>query len=197
MKIKQLLVPLSFLTLLMTTQVTSAKDMVGWKVMGNGSGIVEGQKYSLYNLDQKDYLGYKDRRGANLGWDSQPNSGMKIKRQSGSGAIKCGEKFALFIEKEWVIYDQQTTGINLSTRTQLADDRYQWKFSNCQSGEVIQLNKPVTLVNTVENDSVVGCKRVWGVNLCWADTVFTYDAQNYHKDAIPSWIKDKVPVPLP
>lgn len=100
MKIKQLLVPLSFLTLLLTTQVAFAKNMVGWKVKGSGSGIVEGKLYSLYNLDQKSHLGYQDRRGANLGWDSQPNSGMKIKRQSGSGAIKCGENFALFIEKE-------------------------------------------------------------------------------------------------
>lgn len=195
MKIKQLLVPLSFLALMLTTEIASAKNIAGWIVKGSGSGIVEGQKYSLYNLDQKSHLGYKDRRGANLGWDSQPNSGMKIKRQSGSGAIKCGEPFALFIEKEWLVYEKQTTGINISTRTQLTDDRYQWKFSDCQTGQVIPLNQPVTLTNTVENDSLVGCKRIWGVNLCWANTVFSYQGKNYHKDAIPSWLKDKVPVP--
>lgn len=197
MKIKHFLVPLSFLALLLTTEIASAKEMAGWIVKGSGSGIVEGQKYSLFNLDQKSHLGYKDRRGANLGWDTQPNSGMKIKRQSGSGAIKCGETFALFIEKEWLIHEKQTTGINISTRTQLADDRFQWKFTGCQTGQVIPLNQSVTLTNTVANDSVVGCKRIWGVNLCWADTVFSYDGKNYHKDAIPSWLKDKIPVPLP
>ncbi|MBD1821616.1 hypothetical protein H6F51_03760 [Cyanobacteria bacterium FACHB-DQ100] len=173
-------------TVLLSTELTLAKEMQGWKVEGSGTGIVEGQNYSLYNLDQKGYLGYQDRRGANLGWDKSPNQGMKLKRKSpGRGAIKCGELFALFVEKEWIIYEKQTTGINLSSRTQLADDRYQWKFTNCQANDVIQLNQPVTLTNTVENDSVVGCKRVWGVNLCWANTVFSFRGSNYHKDVVP------------
>lgn len=185
-KLMKLFAFMGLATVLLSTELALAKEMHGWRVEGSGTGIVEGQNYNLYNLDQKGYLGYQDRRGANLGWDKSPNRGMKLKRKSpGSGAIRCGEPFALFIEKEWIIYDKQTTGINLSSRTQLADDRYQWKFTNCQANEVIQLNQPVTLTNTVENDSVVGCKRVWGVNLCWANTVISFRGSNYHKDVLP------------
>lgn len=83
-------------------------------------------------------------------------------------------------------YQDQTAGINLSTRTRLADPAwYQWKFTGCQEGAVIELNQPVTLTNTVGNDSVVGCRRAWGINLCWANTVKTAFGKNFHKDVRP------------
>lgn len=165
----------------------SARDMDGWRIEGSGTGIVEGQKYSLYNLDQTAYLGFKDRTGANLGWDGTANNGFVVNRKgNGTGPIKCGEVFAFFVEKEWIIYEKQRFGINLSSRTKLANDAwYQWKFTSCKDGEVINLNQPVTLTNTVENDSLVGCKRATGVNLCWADDVATVRGKNYRKADIP------------
>ena len=172
--------------LLAVTDV-AAREMTGWRVVGSGpAGIVEGQRYSLYNLDQRDYLRYRDRSGANLGWSSAANHAMRVKRQSGTGPIKCGEVFALFIEKEWILYGKQTTGINLTSRTQQTDEAFQWKFGGCQSGQVIGRDQAVTLVNIKGADSVVGCKRVWGVNLCWADTTVTVRGQNYHRDALSS-----------
>jgi hypothetical protein len=160
--------------------------MAGWIVEGSGTGIVEGQMYSLKNLDQGGYLAYQDRAGANFGWKSSANNAMKIKRKTGSGPIKCGEVFALFIEKEWMIYDKQNFGINLSSRSQLAKDEwYQWKFTGCTDGAVIQLNQNVTLTNTVENDSLVGCKRTIGVNMCWANDVVTVRGKNYRKADVP------------
>ena len=173
-------------TLLGVTDV-AAREMAGWRVVGAGpAGIHEGRKYSLYNLDQKSYLRYRDRRGANLGWSGSPNEAMRVRRRGGgAGPIKCGEVFALFIEREWIIYGEQTTGINLTSRTQLSDASFQWKFGGCLSGQVIQRDQPVTLVNIPAGDSVVGCRRVWGVNLCWADTTVTVGGQNFHKDALP------------
>ncbi len=164
-----------------------AMDMVGWEVKGGGAGIFEGARYSLYNLDQRLHLEEKDRTGANLGWTSGPNGHMKVQRVVPStGPLRCGERFGLFIEKEWVIYDQQTTGINLSTRTQLKphDAAYQWEFTGCPAG-VVPLNAPVTLKNIRGNDSVVGCKRIWGVNLCWANDVTTIRGQNYRRMDVP------------
>ena len=186
---KNALLLMGIMATVLSAEAASAREMAGWQVRGTGTAIVEGQTYSLYNTDQKLYLQEQDRTGANLGWESSPNKAMKVKRQTGAGPIRCGETFALFVEKEWVIYGSQTLGINLTTRTQLAPDRYQWQFSNCVPGAVIGLNQSVTLKNTVEKDSIVGCKRIWGVNLCWADNVFTWDGKNYHKDAIPPWVK--------
>jgi len=178
----------------LAAQTASAKELAGWRVVGSGTGIVEGQMYSLFNLDQNAYLEYKDRAGVNLGWSSRPNDGVKVKRQSpGDGPIKCGEVFALFIQKEWLIHEKQPAGINMSSRTQLAkNDWYQWKFANCNAGDVIPLDRPVTITNTVENDSVVGGKRLWGVNLCWANTVISFRGKNYHKDAVPKKIRDEI-----
>jgi hypothetical protein len=164
----------------------SAKDMAGWKVQGSGSGIVDGQKYSLQNLGTGSFLGYQDRTGANFGWDGTANSGMKIARKSGgTSPLKCGEVFALFIEKEWMIYGKQTFGINLTSRTQLNnDDYYQWKFS-CPEGQTVQLNQNVVLVNLKTNDSLVQCTRALGVNMCWADDVATVRGKNYRKADVP------------
>jgi hypothetical protein len=172
---------------LTSTKDAEAKEMNGWRIEGSGSQLMENQKYSIFNLDQNAYWGYKDRAGANFGWDSAPNNGMMVKRKTaGSGPIKCGEIFAIFIEKEWVIREGQTTGISLSSRTKLAQDAwYQWKFTNCKDGDPVALNKEVTLTNTVEQDAIVGCKRVWGVNLCWADDVVTVRGKNYRRADAP------------
>src|SRR5689334_14947566 len=98
----------------------SAKEMAGWIVQGSGTGIVDGQKYSLKRSDENSWLRYQSRTGANFGWEGSANSAMVIKRKGGgSGPLKCGEVFGLFIEKEWMIHDHQTFGINISSRTQL------------------------------------------------------------------------------
>jgi len=172
---------------LTSSRDAEAREMGGWRIEGSGSQLMENQRYSIYNLDQTSYWGFKDRAGANLGWDSSPNNGMMVKRKNGgSGPVKCGEVFGIFIEKEWVIYEEQRLSINLSTRTKLAQDAwYQWKFTNCKDGEPVALNQTVTLTNTRENDSLVGCKRALGVNLCWADDVITVRGKNYRKADAP------------
>ena len=163
----------------------NARDMVGWMVQGNGSGIIDGQMYTLYNTDQRKSLAYEERRGANFGWKNS-NRGAKIQRMSGgSTPLKCGEKFALFIDQEWAIYGSQTRGINLTSRTKLnSNDYYQWKFS-CPSGQVVPLNDRVTLVNLKANDSLVGCKRVFGVNMCWASDTVTVLGDNWRRADAP------------
>jgi hypothetical protein len=180
-----------FLALIITTLGCNsawADSTSGWIVKGNGGGIVEGQTYSLFNTDQKSYLRYKDRTGANLGWSSDPNNNfMKVKRQTPSNQpLKCEEKFGLFIEKEWPMYDKQNYGINLSTRTSLSNPSwYQWQFKNCGGpGAFVNLNRPVELFNTAGNMTLVGCERVNGVNLCWTEDVVTFRGQNYRKSDV-------------
>ncbi len=169
-----------------------AVDLAGWKVIGNTGGIYEGLPYSLYNTDQGLYLQESDRMGANLGWMSGTNGYMKVQRITpGTGPLKCGEIFALFIEKEWVIYAEQTTGINLSTRTQVSStEPYRWKFS-CPAGTTVPLNSKVTLTHLKNGDVIVGCKRVWGVNLCWSRDVTTVAGKNYRTADFPG-LKEKI-----
>ncbi|SJM92927.1 hypothetical protein [Crenothrix polyspora] len=154
----------------------------GWIITGGGVGVLEGYRYNLYNTDQNAYLRFQDRAGVNLGWSNAPNGFMAVKRQYPSNRpITCEEPFGLFIEKEWPMYEKQTFGINLSTRTRLADTSwYQWRFTKCGvPGSVVQLNKPVALVNNRTNSEVVGCERLVGVNLCWAEDVITFKGKNY------------------
>ena len=165
--------------------------MAGWKVFGGTNGIFEGFNYSLYNTDQKLYSRYEDRVGANLGWNSNLNNAMKIKRLvSSSEPIKCEEPFALFVGKEWFIHGSQTFGINLTSRSSLTNpDWYQWRFTKCGApGTVVQLNTSVALVNSKTNTAVVGCKRIWGVNLCWAEDVITFRGKNYRLQDIKSLV---------
>ena len=155
-----------------------------WIIMGNGP-IIDGQSYSLYSEDQKGSLRYKDRQGVNLGWSSGGNGYMKIAREKdGDKPLKCGESFALFIEKEWVMYEKQTFGINLSTRTR-NNSYYQWTF-DCSTGEV-PTNQPIVLKN--KGTAIVGCRRAVGVNLCWAGDVITLPAVGNVREAD----KDKIP----
>jgi hypothetical protein len=183
---RKTLIAVGAMSVLLSAQAANAKEMLGWTVKGNGLFVNSGQTYSLYNTDQEGYLKYQDRTGANLGWVDRPNQAVKFQRQSGTGAIKCGEKFAMFVDKEWFYYGSQTFGINLTSSKTLKPEHYQWEFSQCIKGLPIALHLPVTLRNTKENDSLVGCKRIFGVNLCWADDVVTVLFKNYHKNAIPT-----------
>jgi hypothetical protein len=183
---------LALTTVLVCSASLADTSMKGWIIKGEGNNLSEGKKYGFFNTDQKEYLRYQDRTGANLGWSKDLNDFMMVQRQTTSTEpIKCEETFGLFIEKEWLMYEKQRYGINLSTRTKLNDPSwYQWKFTNCgASGSPVNLNQPVSLVNTVANSSVVGCKRALGVNLCWAEDVITFRGKNYRKEDVKALIK--------
>lgn len=161
-----------------------------WIVRGDGP-IVDGKIFSLCSEDQGGCLRIKDRTGANIGWTQNPNNFMRIERASGGDQpLKCGENFALFIHKEFLIYEKQTFGINLSSRTK-NNGYYQWKF-DCGSGEV-PTNQPLVLKNG--DNAIVGCRRTTGVNICWAGDVLTLPAignvREADKDKV-TWLKDLI-----
>jgi hypothetical protein len=156
------------------TTVAEAGEAEGWILSGGpGAEVGDGTGFNLYNMDQKGYLDYKDRWGANLGWTKSPTSNIELKRKpgAGTGPLKCGETFAFKVDSEWVIYGKQRFGINLTTRTKLDDSGYQWKITKCTAGQAIAKGAPVSLTNTKENDALVGCKRPAGVNLAWSNDV--------------------------
>ncbi|MBK8455433.1 MAG: hypothetical protein WAQ53_15610 [Thiofilum sp.] len=156
------------------TSVAQAGNPADWIIEGNGS-LVDGARFSLRSEDQGSYLRYQDRAGVNLGWSNGANNFMRIERASGgNNPLQCGEPFALFIEKEYIIYEKQNIGINLSSRTR-NKNYYQWKF-DCGGGPV-PTNAPLKLTNG--NSAIVGCKRIAGVNICWAGDVITYKGKNY------------------
>lgn len=170
----------------MVTGEASAREVAGWKVEGTGTAIQEGAKYKLFNLDQAARMVFDDRWGANWGWNANPPANAMFKRKVGGGPIKCGDVFAVVVDNRAVVHASQDWGINLSDRTKLdKDEYYQWKFTGCTAGQPIALNVPVNLTNTVANDTLVGCKRAKGVNLCWSDDMATVRGKNYRKADVP------------
>jgi hypothetical protein len=162
------------------TNIAQAGNPADWIIKGS-SPITDKQRYGLYSEDQQAYLRYKDRTGVNLAWSNDQSDLMQIERVSGGDQpLKCGEAFALFIDKEWIMAEKQTFGINLSSRTK-NKGYFQWKFE-CETGNV-PTDQPLTLSNN--GSVVVGCKRLVGVNLCWAGDVISVKGQNYRKaDAV-------------
>lgn len=150
-----------------------AKEAEGWKISGGSEGaITSGTGYDLYNIDQKNFLDYKDRWGANLGWQGTPQKNIEIKVKSG-GALKCGDLFAIKVDNEWLKHGKQKVGINITSTKSFSDDLYQWKVTKCTAGQLVPKDQPISLTNTKTNDAVVGCKRPAGVNLAWANDVTT------------------------
>lgn len=181
---------LTILALVMFTSFTANAalpprnySMAGWIATGVGSGIYENVRYNLWNLNQRAFLRYQDRWGANLAWTNlNPNYYMKVKRlRPSTGPIKCGEPFALFIQKEWFIYGKQAYGVNLTSSAKLSSpSMYQWRFTKCGANGIADLRSEfLTLVNNVNNTSLVGCTRTFGVNLCWSNDVVQFKSKNY------------------
>ena len=170
------LVGLMACALALTTVAGSAeaKEAEGWKISGgSGSSITSGTGYNFYNIDQKQFLDYKDRAGANLGWQKSAQANVEIRRKDGAGPLKCGDLFAFKVDGEWIKHGHQYTGINLTSSKAFSDDLYQWKITKCAAGTEVKKDQPISLTNTKANDAVVGCKRPLGVNLAWASDVET------------------------
>ena len=156
------------------------KPTPGWIITGGGTGVFENFRYDLYNTDQRLYQRYQDRWGANLGWSGTPQFFVMVKRQvPSSRPITCEEPFALFVEKSWFRYGSQSYGINITSNA-LNSSMYQWKFTNCGApGSLVKLNTSIALANNITSDRVVGCKRLFGVSLCWSKDVITFLGKNY------------------
>lgn len=152
-----------------------AKEAEGWKISGgSGSSITSGTGYDLFNIDQRLFLDYKNRTGANLGWQSASQKNVEIRRKDGAGPLKCGDVFAFKVDNEWIKHGRQRWGgINLTSTKSFSADLFQWKITKCQAGTEVKKDQAISLTNTKTNDAVVGCKRPVGVNLAWANDVET------------------------
>ena len=161
----------AFLAVASVGSSAEAKEAEGWKLSGgSGSQITSGTGYNLYNIDQKSFLDYKDRWGANLGWHGTAENNIEIKVKGG-GALTCGALFAMKVDNEWLKYGHQNVGINITSTKTFGDDLYQWKIVKCTAGQPVAKDTAIAIMNTKENDSLVGCKRPAGVNLAWANDV--------------------------
>lgn len=157
-----------------------------WKVKGSGNQIIEGKSYALLNLNQGAYLRHEKGRwhGPDLSWNgTQSQRRLKIVKQSkDSRPLKCGETFALSIGGKWVAHNHQSRGINLSAYNKYSGSRNQWKFVNCGSrNSNVVPNKNLVLYNVKAGESIVGCKRAWGVNLCWKSDAYKFKGKYYRK----------------
>ena len=166
---------LSFATNAAAQNTVEHEGDVQWKLNSSGShsALFGGRTYELYNLSLGRGVKRQGGRGfgvANIGWTSPADhaANIKIVRQpSKRGAMINGELVALYLKDYgYLYYKHQQLGLNWGGTN---SPRYQWRFDDgLGAGHVLKTNTPVSLQNSVEKDSLIYCKREFGMNVRWA-----------------------------
>jgi hypothetical protein len=170
---------IAVLALLLTTttavptqayQLDNEKD---W-LIGEATGrlIANGSYTKLVNRTIRMCLGYKVRLvGINLGWrdcDSiSPNIRLVRQTTGDQRPLVFGERLAIQVRgRGYLRYGQRTYGINLVWSN---TPSYEWEIRGGAIGELVQTGMPMALYNRVEADTLIYCKRLYGINLRWTD----------------------------
>ena len=135
----------------------------------------EGAGFDL-GLPKVGYLQVQNARGQNLSFGERPRHNVRFAKKGG-GQIRCGDRFAIAVDGEYLVYGDQAEGtMDLTTRTErgvktlhLEEEIHQWTVGGCLLGEPVSLKAPMALANTRVNDAVVSCRRRRGLQLCWDD----------------------------
>ncbi len=127
-------------------------------------------------LPKVGYLQVQNTRGQNLAFADRPRHNVRFSKKGG-GQIRCGDRFAIAVDAEYLVCGDQAEGaMDLTTRTErgvktlhLEEEIHQWTVGGCLVGEAVSLKAPIALANTRVNDAVVSCRRRRGLQLCWDD----------------------------
>lgn len=149
----------------------------GWVVTSSDGRdtLHEGAGFDL-ELPKVGYLQVQNTRGQNLAFSERPRRNVRFAKKGG-GQIRCGDRFAIAVDAEYLVYGDQAEGtMDLTTRTErgvktlrLEEEIHQWTVGGCLLGEPVSLKGPIALANTRVNDAVVACRRRRGLQLCWDD----------------------------
>ena len=123
---------------------------------------------NLYDTYNSRYVKYESRDwGINLGWSTTQPRNIRFLRAGGAGPLRFGDVIAINIASGgYVKYGSRTWGINLVWSSAPA---YEWQIEGGTPGQLVYTNQRVRLVNRIEGNGLVYCRRPVGVNLAWQD----------------------------
>lgn len=149
----------------------------GWLVTSSDGRdtLQEGAGFDL-ELLKVGHIQVQNTRGQNITFSDRRLRNVRFAKKGG-GQIRCGDRFAISIDAEYLVYGDQAEGtMDLTTRTErgvktlhLEEEIHQWTVGGCLLGEPVSLKTPIALANTRVNDAVVACRRRRGLQLCWDD----------------------------
>lgn len=149
----------------------------GWMVTSSDGRdtLHEGQGFDL-ELIKVGFIQVQNTRGQNLAFSERRTRNVRFAKKGG-GPIRCGDRFAIAVDTEYLVYGDQAEGtMDLTTRTErgvktlhLEEEIHQWTVGGCLLGDPVSLKAPIALTNTRVNDAVVACRRRRGLQLCWDD----------------------------
>jgi hypothetical protein len=148
-----------------------AKSTWDWKVLGAGTEVKAGTKYTLFNITEKEAVRYGKRTwGIDLVWDMKTtlnNISFVTKDGKAGTTLKCGDVVAIKVEGSagYLHYQKRSFGINLEySKTPVYEFVVLCKNNK---GTPIKVNEPIGIYNQVEKDFIIYAERPVGINLRW------------------------------
>lgn len=169
----------------------SERSVKDWQFKGAGTQLKSGEKYTLYNVTEKQSLKYGERKwGINLVWDKSQSPGnvRVVTRGIANGPIRYGDKVALQVDKGgYLKYEKRDYGINLVWSKAPV---YEFVITGGAKGQPVAVNAPVGIYNEVEKDFVIRAERPVGVGLRWYKDRDKGGLAAVLKDAAKDLVKD-------
>jgi hypothetical protein len=137
-------------------------DVKDWKVIGDGTDVTSGVKYTLQNQTIGKALVYGHTGsvgGINLKFVDGDKRKISVQNQTAQGPIKYGDKVALRVDgasNPFLHYQKRPLGINLDWSARPA---YEWIVVGGDAGAVVHVGEPFALINTVEKDFLIYAER--------------------------------------
>jgi hypothetical protein len=144
------------------------KGAFDWKILGTGSEVMAGTKYTLRNITNNQSVKYDERRwGINLVWDKSTaiNNITFVRKDGKKVALKYGDTVAVHVQKGGHLkHKERTVGINLAWSTPPV---YEFVLVGGKKGSPIKVGASVGLFNSDAKDFIIYAERPAGINLRW------------------------------
>ena len=132
-----------------------------------GTDVHPGYQYKLWNLENQNMLIHKGQRwGIDLDFVPDPKNGyegIKFERQTGTGPLKFGERFAIYVVGGgYLRYEDHSTVANLGYSPTPV---YEWKVTGAPSGTSVKTGLAMGLYNTRAAGYLYHFFQVFGINL--------------------------------
>ena len=176
-------------TTAMPTQASQLNNEKDWLIgQSTDQPIPNGSYTKLVNRTIHMCLTYYQRLfGINLGWINCNWIGPNIRfvRESFTGdqrPLRFGERLAIHVPGHgYLRYGQRTFGINLVwSKT----PSYEWEIRGGVRGSKVLTGIPVAIYNRAESDTLIYCKRKYGINLHWSDDCIRTSVSNNVANAV-------------
>jgi hypothetical protein len=131
-----------------------------------GTDVYPGYQYKLWNLQNNNMLVKKDQRlGIDLDFVPDPKNGyegIKFERQGGSGPLKFGESFAIYVVGGGYLTFQDLPRADLAYSSTPV---YEWEFTGTPNGTPVKTGLALGLYNNRAAGYLYHHWWLFGVNL--------------------------------